>query len=165
MTSVLTFIAGERQNALSADFRRYYGTELRDAVNSWAGEDLSSAIHSLPPDSATVREELGDLWDYNHMAANIAMLVDLVSYQVHTDYAKSIYDPEDPANKNAPKVKPPEHPIIPPVAFRPPSVAEKHVEQYAEALINAGEKSQDSAQESGKQWVSSAEFDAVLDLI
>lgn len=160
MTGVLSLIAGERQDAVSADMRRYYGTSLRDAMHEWTARDLTSAVRNLPRDSATVRTELGDLYDWNHMSANIAELVDLMHYWLHSEYAKWIYDPDDPENRAAKrsKVKPPKEPLIPPVAFRPNSVAQQRVAEYAERVAElAGD---DRAERS----ISSDEFDALIDL-
>lgn len=160
MTGTLSFIAGERQSAVSADMRRYYGVSLNDALNTWTGKDLSSAVRNLPPDSATVRAELGDLWDWNHLAANMAELVDLMHFWLNSEYNRWIYDPDDPENKRREKSKrkPPPQPLIPPIAYRPPSVALTRLEAYAEQVAQfSGDPS------SSEKWVTSDEFDSYLD--
>lgn len=83
-----------------------------------------------------MRAELGDLWDWNHLAANLAELVDLMAYWLHSEYAKWTHDPEDPeakrreAERKRRGLKPPPIPLIPPVAHRPPSVAEAYEQNY-----------------------------------
>ena len=73
------------------------------------------------------------------MSANLADMVDLLSYWLNSEYAKWTYDPDDPANRRARamekrhgKPKPPPVPVIPPVAHRPPSVAQVYLQQYEE---------------------------------
>jgi hypothetical protein len=83
---------------------------------------------------------MGDLWDWNHLAANLADLVDLMSYWLGNEYAKWIHDPDDPetkrrdAERRRRKVKPPPMPLIPPIAHRPPSVAGQYQERYLQLL-------------------------------
>lgn len=87
-----------------------------------------------------MRAELGDLWDWNHFAANVAELVDLASFFLQNEYAKWIHDPDDPetkrrmAERKRSKVKPSPIPLIPPVAHRPPSVDGIYHERYLQLL-------------------------------
>ena len=157
MRRVLSFVS-ERQDALSADLRRYYGATLDEALNTWTAQDLSAAVHNLPIDSATVRAELGDRFDWNHLAANLAELVDIMHFWLHSEYAKWTYDPDDPANKGKPKSKPPKNPLIPPVAFRPESVHQERMTDYMQQIVDAAEDSGPTT-----EWVSSDEFDAWVD--
>lgn len=134
-------------------------------MNTWPASDFADAVKHLPPDSATHRAELGDLWDWNHLAANVADLVDLMTYWLHSEYAKWIHDPEDPATKRAEaerkrkKIKPPSEPLIQPVAHRPPSVAGKYAEQYLTRLSELGPSAG-----AEPRWMSSDAFDAALGL-
>jgi hypothetical protein len=149
---------------VAADFLRYYGVPLREAIERWPAQDLTDAVTHLPPDSAMQRAELGDLWDWNHMAANLAELVDLMSYWLQSEYAKWIHDPDDPETQRLERerkrnrVKPPPQPIIPPIAHRPPSVQAAYLEHYRKQL------EQTPAAGPVKQLVSSDEFDLILGL-
>lgn len=107
---------------------------------------------------------MGDLWDWNHMAANIADLVDLASYWLHAEYAKWTYDADDPETKKQEKarkaagVKPPPQPLIPPVAHRPPSIAEEYVRRFTESAPAVAEPV------PSRRWLTSDEFDRALGL-
>lgn len=155
---------GRHRGAVSADFRRFYRTALADAVRTWPVRDLVDAVEGLPPDSATARAELGDAWDWGHLAANVAELVDLHAYWLTAEYAKWTHDPEDPANKRAARelrrVKPPPVPIIPPVAHRPPSVAAAYQARHREQVAEFAPDPASTA--PGKRWVSSSEFDLAI---
>lgn len=97
-------------------------------------------MRNLPHNSATARAELGDRFDWNHLAANVAHLVDLMSYQVHADYVQAITDPEDPQiraeqeRRNRQGIKPPPVPLVPPVAIRPESVAAEYEDAYRDMV-------------------------------
>lgn len=139
-------------------------------MRTWPARDLAGALRNLPPDSALARAELGDLWDWNHMSANLAELVDLWHFWLQAEYAKWIYDPDDPAVKaeaerrKRQKIKPPPVPLIPPVAHRPASVAEQYQARFDEvSSLYAAPKV--AIEVDGKRFVSSADFDAVIDLI
>lgn len=125
---------------------------------------MVAAIRGLPLGSATARAELGDRVDWNHLAANVATLVDLMSYTVHAEYAQWITDPEDPqvkADRERRKragIKPPPFPIIPPVAFRPDSIAteintayEQLVERFAEHGLEQPREASPAI--AGRRWV------------
>lgn len=149
---------------------------LREAIGTWPAQDLVDAIRNLPLESATVRSELGDRFDWNHLAANIAELVDLMHFKVQADYTQWITDPDDPkvkaelADRKRRGIKPPPVPIVPPVAHRPDSVAtdyvaayQRLVEQYLPDTGEAGTRSQIAV--PGKRWVTTAELDKVLELL
>lgn len=99
------------------------------------------------------------------MAANLADLVDLMSYWLNNEYAKWTYDPDDPENRRAAaerkrrKVKPPPMPLIPPVAHRPPSVDE----QYRKAFELLSEEFAPVLEE-GRTFMTSDAFDRALGL-
>lgn len=84
------------------------------------------------------------------------------SFYLHSEYARWTYDPDDPAIKALPKRKAPPIPLIRPVAHRPPSVAERY--QAAYELMASQFAPEDSPLTIGKQWVTSDEFDAFLNL-
>jgi hypothetical protein len=121
-----------------------------------------AALRSLPPDSALARVEQGDVWDWTHYAANVAELVDMCTFWLNLEYQKSITDPDDPKVKKAAKRKPPPIPLIAPVAHRPPSVQERYQAAFASLLEQFGSPGEETP--IGKRWVTSDEFDALLDL-
>lgn len=127
-------------------------------------------MRNLPADSALVRTELGDLWDWNHMAANLAELVDLMSYWLQSEYARWTYDPDDPDNKRAERerkragIKPPPIPLVRPVAHRPPSVAGSYQHAYEQLVDQLGAGLSADGEPAGTRWVSSDEFDRALGL-
>lgn len=121
-----------------------------------------AALRALPPDSALARAELGDTWDWNHYSANLAELVDMVTFWLNLEYQKAITDPDDPKVKKAAKRKPSPIPLVPPVAHRPDSVAERYQAAYNELVAQFGNPGEEAP--IGKRWVSSDEFDALLDL-
>jgi hypothetical protein len=120
-------------------------------------------VRKLPPDSATGRAELGDRWDWGHLAANVAELVDLMSFWLQQEYARWTVDPNDPEVKRAKKTKPPPIPLVAPVAHRPPSVAAEYEEQFAGLVAAVGAKPESARERAEKRWVSSAEFDAAIE--
>lgn len=121
-------------------------------------------MQNLPPDSAVARAELGDTWDWTHLAANVAELVDLMHYWLHAEYAQWTADPDEV--KRRPKVPPPPVPLIPPVAHRPPSVAAAYVAEFAEraAEHDTGEP-RSAAERARTRWVTSAEADQLIDAL
>lgn len=147
---------------------------MRDAIRQWPSEDFVSAVRNLPPGSATVRAEMGDRFDWGHLAANVAYLVDLMSYTVHTDYQQAITDPDDPEVKaereyrKKNKIKPPPVPLVPPVAFRPDSVASEYDSAYRDLVARHRPPAPDQigVPVPGGRWVTNtAELDLVLDAL
>lgn len=131
----------------------------------------------MPTDSATARAELGDRVDWGHLAANVAYLVDLVSYQVHSDYTVAVTDPEDPDVKSAMEVrkrlgiKPPPVPLVPPVAVRPATVAVEHEAAFQALVERFGDGTAQIAAGSveevvGRHWVTdTARIDHIIDML
>ncbi len=119
-------------------------------------------MKALPPDSALARAELGDTWDWGHLAANVAQLVDLMSFWLHNEYAQWTADPDEV--KRGPKVRPPAVPLIPPVAHRPPSVAEVYVQEFTARLEEHGvaEEPKSARERANTRWVTSSEVDALI---
>jgi hypothetical protein len=106
------------------------------------------------------------------MASNLAELVDLMHYWLHSEYAKWITDPEDPQVKaeadrrKRAGIKPPPMPLIMPVAHRPPSLAEQYRKQYEQLVSQYGDRPDAPLDPhnlpKGKHWVSSELFDMAL---
>jgi hypothetical protein len=69
---------------------------------------------------------------------NTARLLEAQSYALEFAYADRTIDPEDPAVKaeraRNKKRKPPPHPIVPPVAFRPKRYADERMAEYVEQI-------------------------------
>jgi hypothetical protein len=102
--------------------------------------DVVSLIRKLPLDSATVRESLGDMADWDAHKENTARLLEVIAYRLELEWVDRTTDPDDPevkrervAAKRAGK-KPPERPIVPPVALRPRELAEQRAREYADLL-------------------------------
>ena len=131
-------------------------------MREWPARDVLAALRNLPDDSATARAELGDAWDWTHFAANIAELVDIASYWVHVEHARATTDPNDPEVRRRAKQKPPPIPLIPPVAHRPESVAARYRDQYELLCRLHGALDEPAPSTGGRQWVSTAEFDAAI---
>ncbi|MCK8671008.1 hypothetical protein M1M07_07735 [Rhodococcus sp. HM1] len=71
---------------------------------------------------------------------NLAMLVDRENYWLNSEYSSWVTDPDDPAVKaerarrKKQGIRPAPVPILPPVALRPPDLAELRNSQYEEAI-------------------------------
>jgi hypothetical protein len=103
--------------------------------------DLVALIRKLPLEAATVKEELGPWANWDAHKENTAQALEVMSYFLDLEWVDRITDPEDPEVKRARAaakragIKPPEKPIIPPVAMRPPELAEERVREYTERLV------------------------------
>ena len=70
------------------------------------------------------------------------MLLDRDDFWLNSEYRSWITDPEDPevkraqAMRKARGIKPPQHPILAPVALRPKQFAEIRRKQYEEAIVD-----------------------------
>lgn len=93
---------------------------------------------------------------------NTALLYEAERYKLDLAWADRTIDPNDPevirARREAERsgIKPPRHPVIPPVANRPAELAEQRLQEYVEQI---------AAQQTPKRektMVSLDEFDAVL---
>lgn len=128
--------------------------------------DLLARVRRLVriPESA-LAELLSDgtsTWDPHK--ENTARLLEIQSYQLDLEWASRTTDPNDPevkrerieAERNG--IKPPKHPIVPPIALRPNSLAEARFEAYLEQI---------TAQTTGKresQLVGTDEWETALGL-
>jgi hypothetical protein len=93
---------------------------------------------------------------------NLALLLEIQSYQLELNWVDRITDPDDPEVKReralARKTRPPEHPLVPPVAVRPRRIAEQRYETYLEKLM------QQQIPDRVRQQVDSDEFDRLMGL-
>lgn len=123
--------------------------------------DLVELIRKLPPDSALCRAE-SDNW--GPVDENAARMLDIEAFRVELEWADRHADPEDRelqrerALAKRDGIKPPPHPIIPPVAARPPRVAMQRWQEYHAEV----EKYQ---LDSGPQFVTLDEFDEALEVV
>ncbi|WHT21022.1 hypothetical protein N8J89_08125 [Crossiella sp. CA-258035] len=98
--------------------------------------DLVARIQKLPPGSAFARQEMGDCADWGLHEENTARLFDLANWYIQTIWMDRITDPDDPdikAEQQRAKragIKPPESPLIPPVAHRPPSLQDSQIAEF-----------------------------------
>lgn len=131
---------GERWDAVFSDFQQYYGINLRSALTEMPAVDLMSLIKKLPPESALAREESGPWGRWDAHKENTARLLEVMSYRLDLEWSDRTTDPDDPdvkqerARAKRERLKPPDRPIVPPVAMRPRELAEEHAQQYAEAI-------------------------------
>lgn len=130
-----------RWDAVLADFRRYYQLDLRTALMELPARDLMSLIRKLPEDSALMREESGPWAGWDAHKENTARLLEVMSHFLDLEWVDRITDPDDPEVKRERAmakragIRPPEKPIIPPVAMRPPELAEERAREYTERLV------------------------------
>lgn len=103
------------------------------------------------------------MWDWGHLAANVAQLVDLMSFWLNNEYAQWTADPDEV--KKGPKRKPPPIPLVPPVAHRPPSVAAAYMQEFSQLAesLGVGEEPKSARERAKTRWVSSSEADLLID--
>lgn len=86
-----------------------------------------SLVQQLPP-------------PWSHHEENTARLYEAMHHWLNTDWAQKTTDPEDPevrrdrAEAKRSGIRPPKHPLIPPIGLRPADVAESHWSQYKTAV-------------------------------
>jgi len=95
---------------------------------------------------------------------NTARLLDIRAYELGLAWHDRTTDPNDPetlrarAQAKRAGLKPPEHPLVPPVALRPAGAAERRLAEYI------AEAEQYQPQPAGPRQVSSDKFDKALGL-
>jgi len=129
--------------------------------------DLVAYVHRLTRiRDAALYDLLSDgLSHWGPHEENTALLLEAQAYALDLIWADRTTDPDDPAVKReraqAKKagIKPPPHPLIPPVAHRPDTLAEQRVREYIEAVerYRAGPPPE-------VKYLSSNEFDRELGL-
>lgn len=83
-------------------------------------------------------EHLPEEWSYAD--ENLAMFLDRFDYFLRSEYASWITDPDDPevkaerALRKRQGIKPPPQPLIPPVAWRPQSIADLRRQVFEAAV-------------------------------
>lgn len=124
---------------------------------------VRQAIHT--PGSALNRAAAGG-WGWHE--ENTARLYEALNYWLELAWIDRTTDPDDPEVKRdrieakRAGIKPPPHPLIPPVALRPSEVADERFQAYLEEVGHYQTKRQE--QQGGKRQVSSDEFDRIMGL-
>lgn len=114
------------------------------------------------------RELLGDYAEWGPHEENTALLLDIRSYELELAWADRTMDPDDrdarrerlEAKRNG--IRPPKHPLVPPVARRPEDLAEAHLKAYLEKVAEQQVKQQ-PVKTSG--LVSMSEFNKAMGLV
>jgi hypothetical protein len=104
--------------------------------------DLVAYVHRLTRiRDAALYDLLSDgLSHWGPHEENTALLLEAQAYALELAWSDRITDPDDPALKRERAqakragIKPPPHPLIPPVAHRPDSLAERRLREYIEAV-------------------------------
>jgi hypothetical protein len=107
-----------------------------------AAVDLVAHVHRLTRirDSALYDLLTDGLAHWGPHEENTALLLEAQVYALELVWADRITDPDDPAVKRdrlkakRAGIKPPPHPLIPPIAHRPDSLAERRLHEYLEAI-------------------------------
>lgn len=100
--------------------------------------DLVSLIRKLPKESALAREEAGAWGDWDAHKENTARLLEIEAYKLELAWIDRTTDPDDKdvrlARLEAERagIKPPPHPMIPPIAMRPAELSEQRLREYLE---------------------------------
>lgn len=127
-----------------------HGLNLRECFQHMPAVELVCLIDGLEP------------WGPHE--ENTALLLEAERYKLDLAWADRTVDPNDRevirARREAERagIKPPRHPMIPPIANRPPEIADLRLQQYLDQIT--------AHQEGGREkvLVSLDEFDASLGL-
>ncbi|WP_432845972.1 hypothetical protein ACQPXB_35865 [Amycolatopsis sp. CA-161197] len=130
--------------------------------------DLVAHVHRLTRiRDAALYDLLSDgLSHWGPHEENTALLLEAQSYALELSWVDRITDPDDPAVKRERAqakragIKPPPHPLIPPIAHRPDSVAEQRLREYLDAVARY-----QTGPPPDVRHLTSVEFDRELGLI
>ncbi|MEU7787658.1 hypothetical protein [Amycolatopsis sp. NPDC049159] len=132
-----------------------------------AAVDLVAHVHRLTRirDAALYDLLSGGLSHWGPHEENTALLLEHQAYALELTWSDRITDPDDPklkrerAQAKKAGIKPPPHPLIPPVAHRPDSLAEQRLREYLDAIERhrAGPPPE-------VKYLSSADFDREMGL-
>lgn len=127
--------------------------------------DLLSFIRKLPRDSALAREEAGEWGDWDAHKENTARLLEIESYKLELAWIDRITDPDDREVRRErleaerAGIKPPPHPMVPPIAMRPAGIGEERLQEYLDAVSAFGPPPREP------RLVDMDEFDRVMGLV
>lgn len=126
--------------------------------------DLLALIRKLPRESALAREESGAWSDWDAHKENTARLLEIEAYKLDLAWADRTVDPDDREVKlerlaaQRAGIKPPPHPMIPPIAMRPHEIREQRLQEYLK------EAAAFRAPKREKLHVGTSEFDRLMNL-
>lgn len=114
-------------------------------------------------DGSSLARNLGTNWGPHE--ENTARLLEIENYKLELAWIDRTADPDDPqvkrdraeAKRNG--IKPPPHPLVPPVALRPEGLAQNRLDAYLAEV-----EKYSSTPKRERQLVSSAEFDKLMGL-
>lgn len=138
--------------------------DLRRALHELPAVDLVSLIRKLPADSALAREEAGVWGDWDAHKENTARLLEIEAYKLELAWIDRTTDPDDREVRRArleaerAGIKPPPHPMIPPIAMRPAELREQRLQEYLDSVAA-------HSPGSDAQLVGTDEFERRLDLV
>jgi hypothetical protein len=124
-----------------------------------------SLIRKLPRDSALAREESGPWGDWDAHKENTARLLEIEAYKLELAWIDRTTDPNDKDVKRErlkaerAGIKPPPHPMVPPIAMRPPEIREERLQEYLDVLASLCPAARET------QLVGTDEFDELLGLV
>lgn len=122
-------------------------------------------IRKLPSDSALAHEEAGPWGNWGAHEENTARLLEIEAYKLELAWIDRTTDPNDRevrrerlAAEQA-GLKPPPHPMIPPIAMRPAEISEERLQEYLEAVSSFNTPHREA------RLVDTEEFDRVMGLV
>jgi hypothetical protein len=123
-----------------------------------------SLIRKLPKDSALAREEAGPWGDWDAHKENTARLLEIEAYKLELAWIDRTTDPDDREVKlerlaaERAGIKPPPHPMVPPIAMRPHEIGQQRLQEYLDEAASFRTPVKEKIQ------VSTSEFDRLMDL-
>lgn len=127
--------------------------------------ELVALIRKLPRESALAREESGAWADWDAHKENTARLLEIETYKLELAWIDRTLDPNDKDVKRdrlaaeRAGIKPPPHPMVPPVAMRPHAIGEQRLQEYLDAIAKFSMPTREKLQ------VGTSEFDRLMDLV
>lgn len=139
--------------------------DFRRALHELPVADLMALIRKLPGDSALAREEAGPWGNWDAHKENTARLLEIEAYKLELAWIDRTTDPNDREVKRErleaerAGIKPPPHPMIPPIAMRPAEISEERLQEYLDAVSSFNAPNRET------RMVGSEEFDRLMGLV
>lgn len=111
------------------------------------------------------REESGAWADWDAHKENTARLLEIESYKLELAWSDRTLDPNDKDVKRErlaaerAGIKPPPHPMVPPIAMRPHEIGEQRLQEYLDVVAKYGAPAREKLQ------VNTSEFDRLMGLV